>query len=355
MKKLLKKSLIFLMLVALMPLASFLVACGATPGETINGVSFVSDMYDEETGKAIFEVDLNVDTKLPYKWNPSSAKPDAEFTIPVEGQTDGSKNRDRYTFIDGVINVYDKNFEQIEIRIKVSGYTDQCIIRLKEYPESIRPLETSVVLNAGSSYTICAVGTFKTGNTTEERLLSESEYNFTVVTESEPVISVPNENRLTVCSLLNKSGTTTVTVTLNDRSGKSKGMSFKVEFTVVEAAKEMFLRFDNFSNFVEDGDTIEVDANKLTANAQGEYELHYKAFVISDLDTFIENVGEYRSVSSDNEYVSFDDENQIIKIKSDYSMDLDVTIYTDLFRAEEGEYLTLKIKFTIKYTAPTTP
>lgn len=355
MKKLLKKSLIFLMLMVMLPLASFLVACGATPGETANGVNFVSDLYDEETGKAIFEVDLNVPTELTFKCNPSTSENKVDYTIPVEGQTNAGYNRSRFTFEKGVITVNYDDFEQIEIKINVNGYTDQCIVRLKEYPVNIRPVETDVILNAGSSYTIRTIGTFMLDDgTMEDRLLLETEYNFSVVSDNEPIVSVPNESRLTVCSLLKSSGTTKVTVTLNDQSGKSKSMSFKVNFTIVETAKEGYLRFDNFDKFVESGDTIEVDANEMTANAQGEYELHYKGFFVSDIGTMIENVGNYRSASSDNSYITFDDANQIIKIKSEYSIDLDVTIYTDLFVLKDGVYSTLQISFTIKYIAPTT-
>lgn len=357
MKKLLKKSLIFLMLMVMMPLASFLVACGATPGNSVKGVAFVSDIYDEETGKAIFEVDLNVATELTYKCNPSTASGKIDYTIPVEGQTNAGYNRSRFTFEDGKITVNYDDFEQIEIKISISGYSDQCIVRLKKYPVSMRPLESSVILNAGSSYTIRALGTFELEDgSTEERYLTESEFNFTVTTESEPIISVPNEQRLTVCSLLKTSGKTKVTVTLNDRSGKSKGMNFKVEFNVVEIAKESFLRFENFDNFIETGDSIEVDANKLTANAKGEYELHYDALFVSEQGTFIEYDGGYRLSSSNNDYVSFDENNRIIKIKSAYDVELDVTVYTDLFAlGDDGNYKAVQITFKVNFIAKTNP
>ena len=361
MKNLLKKSLIILMLMVMLPLSSFLVACGATAGETANTVAFVSDIYDEETGKAIFEVDLGVPTELKFKCNPSTAKNKADYTIPVEGQSNAGYNRSRFTFEDGIITVNYDDFEQIEIKINVNGYTDQCIVRLKEYPISIRPAEADVIINSGASHTMMAYGTFELADgTTEERLLLEKDYKFSVVSENEQVVDVPNSSRLTVCSLLQSAGSTKVKVTLNDQSGKTKkdvnqkDISFYVNFTVVEVAKEGFLVFDNFNKFVEDGDAIAVDANSYEANANGEYELHYSAFFVSELGTFIENIGDYRGSSSDNNYITFDDENQLIKIKSNVDLKLDVTIYTDLFKIEQGVYSTLQINFEIYFTAKTT-
>lgn len=360
MKKLLKKSLIILMLMVMLPLSSFLVACGATPGEEAFGVMFDSQKYDEETGKAIFEVDLGVPTELPIICNPSTARDKVDYTIPVEGQTNAGYNRSRFTFEKGVITVNYDDFEPVEIRVIVGEYSDQCIVKLKEYPISIRPAEAGVVLSSGSSYTINAIGIFEVPDktdprltVTEERLLLEEEYNFKVVSSNEQAIDVPNENRLSVCSIQNTYGSSKVTVYLLDQSKKSKEISFDVNFSVVEVAKQGFLIFDGFDKFVEDGGSIEVDANVMTENANGEYELDYTAMFVSELDTFIQNVGSFRGASNDNRYITFDDENQKIKIKSNVNLDLKVTIYTDLYKYEGGKYSTLQINFDIKFIAKT--
>ena len=47
------------MLMVMLPLSSFLVACGATPGEEANGVMFDSQKYDEETGKFVMDRKLS--------------------------------------------------------------------------------------------------------------------------------------------------------------------------------------------------------------------------------------------------------------------------------------------------------
>ena len=127
MKKLLKKSLILLLLLVMIPLSSFLVACGASPGKDAKAVLFVSDKYDEVTGQAIFEVDLNVATTLTFKCNPSTSTNTVRYTIPVEGQTNSSLNRSRFTFEKGVITVDNEDFEQIEIKVTVNGQTWRAI------------------------------------------------------------------------------------------------------------------------------------------------------------------------------------------------------------------------------------
>ena len=351
MKKVIKKSLIFLLMLVMLPLSGLLSACGATPAEDALGVYFVSDLYDEETGKAIFEVDLKVETTLTYKCTPSTSSSAVNFTIPVEGQTNSSLNRSKFTFDEGKITVNYADFEQIEVKITVNGQTDQCIVRLKEYPVEIYPTETEVVLNSRASYTICAMGKFaKADGTFEYKPLLEKDYNFTVTSDQETVMSVPNPNRLTVCSVQSKSATANVTVVLNDQSGVSKGMTFKVKFIIIETAKDGYLRFDNFSKFVGNDDTLVVDANKLSANANGEYELHFRAFFISEVDTYIENIGSFNCKTDSSDYVTFDNEAQIIKVKSSIDLKLKITVWTELSKADNS---ILGITFNIDYKAKT--
>lgn len=353
MKKILKRMLLFAMMLVMLPLSTFLVACGATPADTANAVMFVSDIYDEATGKAIFEVDLMVPTELTFKCNPSTAENKPSYTIPVEGQTNSSLNRSRFDFKDGVITVNHAKFEPVEIKITVNGYTDQCIVRLKEYPVEIYAAETDVVLNAYGSYTICAMGKFKLADGTyEHRPLLEKDFNFSVYSDNETVISVPNHSRLTVCSERLNTNTANVTVKLLDESGKEKGISFTVKFTVKEMAKDGFLLFEGFDSFVENGSTVVVDANEMTANVEGEYEIRFKAYFISSMDTLLENIGGFECLTESNEYVSFDNANQLIKIKSDYNGEYVVTVWTNLFK-EDGS--TLGITFTIDFIAEVNP
>ena len=351
MKKILKRTFLFVMMLVMLPLSTFLVACGATPSDTANAVLFVSDIYDEETGKAIFEVDLMVPTELTFKCNPSTSENKPSYTIPVEGQTNSSLNRSRFDFKDGVITVNHAKFEPVEIKISVNGYTDQCIVRLKEYPVEIFTTQTEVVLNAYGSHTILAMGKFKLAdNSFEVRPLLERDFNFSVYSDKETVISVPNHSRLTVCSERLNTDSATVTVKLLDESGKEKGLSFTVKLTVKEMAKDGFLLFDGFDSFFENGSTVVVNANEMTANANGEYELHFKAYFISDLDTLIENIGSFECLTESNDYVSFDNDSQIIKIKSDFDGVYVVTVWTNLFKPDGS---TLGITFEIDFTAST--
>ena len=354
MKKILKRMLVFAMMLVMLPLSAFLVACGATPADEANAVMFVSDIYDEETGKAIFEVDLMVPTELTFKCNPSTFENKPSYTIPVEGQTNSSLNRSRFDFKDGIITVNHAKFEPVEIKITVNGYTDQCIVRLKEYPVEIYATETDVVINAYGSHTICAMGKFKLpDNTFEFRPLLERDYNFSVYSDNETVVSVPNHSRLTVCSERLNTNSANITVKLLDESGKEKqGLSFTVKITVREMAKDGFLLFEGFNNFIENGSTVELNANEMTPNVNGEYELRFKAYFISDLDTLIENNGGFECLTESNDYVTFDNAAQLIKVKSNYDGEYVVTVWTNLFKPDGS---TLGITFTIDYTAPTTP
>lgn len=354
MKKILKRMLVFAMMLVMLPLSAFLVACGATPADEANSVMFVSDIYDEETGKAIFEVDLMVPTELTFKCNPSTFENKPSYTIPVEGQTNSSLNRSRFDFKDGIITVNHAKFEPVEIKITVNGYTDQCIVRLKEYPVEIYATETDVVINAYGSHTICAMGKFKLpDNTFEFRPLLERDYNFSVYSDNETVVSVPNHSRLTVCSERLNTNSANIKVKLLDESGKEKqGLSFTVKITVREMAKDGFLLLEGFNNFVENGSTVELNANEMTPNVNGEYELRFKAYFISDLDTLIENNGGFECLTESNDYVTFDNDAQLIKVKSNYDGEYVVTVWTNLFKPDGS---TLGITFTIDYTAPTTP
>lgn len=344
MKKIIRKSFIFLMMLMMFPLSAFLTSCGATPAEEALGVFFVSNKYDAETGKAIFEVDLNSPEELTYQCNPSTTAAIIDFTIPVEGQTT-SLNRFYYVFNKGVVTATDSRFEQIEIKITVGKYSDQCIVRLKEYPLEIYPAQNEVVINAYGSHTICAKGRFADGSI---RTLLEEDYNFTVVSDNESVISVPNSSRLTVCSERSTASSATVTVTINDNKGESKGLTFKVKITVVEIAKSGFLKIDNFGKFVDSGDTVEVDANVLELNHLGEYELKYTAYFESVMGTIIKSEHGFVGSSNNNACVSFDNDNQIIKVKSDNDVVIEVSIWTGLFK-EDGSVL--KITFNIDYKA----
>ena len=144
-----------------------------------------------------------------------------------------------------------------------------------------------------------------------------------------------------------------IKVKLLDESGKEKqGLSFTVKITVREMAKDGFLLLEGFNDFVENGSTVELNANEMTPNVNGEYELRFKAYFISDLDTLIENNGGFECLTESNDYVTFDNDAQLIKVKSNYDGEYVVTVWTNLFKPDGS---TLGITFTIDYTAPTTP
>lgn len=97
-----------------------------TPEQEIN-IKFISDLTDNETGKAIFNVVLGVPFELNFECEPVEYSDRVTFTIVDDGS---AANRSRFSFVNGVITVSNSDFEQIEIKIELDGYSDNCFVRL---------------------------------------------------------------------------------------------------------------------------------------------------------------------------------------------------------------------------------
>lgn len=332
MKKKLAKTLIFLMVV-MFPVTILLSGCGATATNEARGVHFVSSKYDEETGYAIFEVDLNVATNLDYKVNPSSWSGYSVTYQPIGGDP---ANRVRYELINGVITVKSLDFQEIQIRIHINGHTDTCIVRLKEYPVKIQTNLTQVNINAFGVYTINVYGEFDDGaGSTYTRPITDNEFNFTIATSDETVIDVPNENRLKVCSVRRNSAAATVTVTLNDMQGESKGLSFTIHFNVVQNASSGYLLVSGYDKFVNNGDTIDINLSDLEYE-EGHYVLSWRLYVFSESGRYTETTSS--CTTNNSRYVEIDNDASTLFITTDGSLSLKVNIWTPLIDGDGNAF-----------------
>jgi len=277
MSKRLSKIFMVLAITLLFPFALLLTGCGATPVNSVNAVYFESNLYDEETGYAVFEVDLNVETELTFKINPSVWEGYEPVYAVVRGG-EKEENRSRFRLEYGKITVLNPKFEEITVRIYVNEFEDTCIIRLKEYPTDIfltddtKVKESTDYVNAGGVYTLHVYGQYTVPKVDEEgnvvkdgkgdivtenviRELGDDRYNFLVESSDKTVIDVLDNSRLKVCSLKHKIESATVTISLLDTTGKVRGETFvlKLKLNVVLSPNSSIVTMDGFGEFVEKG------------------------------------------------------------------------------------------------------
>lgn len=333
MKKFLRKSCFVFLLVLMLPLTLFLSACGATPVNEIQAVFFETDIYED--GIPVFEVDLNTPTYFPYRINPSTAVSYVpKWDNPYQGK-DTINNKNRYEFnknYDGKLIVFDQNFEDIKIRVFFGDIcSDTAIVKLKKYPIAIRADVTDVSINTSGSYTICPIGTFKEGDTTYERPLLASEYNFEVKSLNESIVSVVNSSRFEICSEMKNSvavTSTKVSVELKDLSGRSvKGSNgekllFEVNVNIVPTATTGYvdIKGNNYNvgtnvqaGFIENGDAVEIKLAEMNVNGETLKYFEYDVNFVSSLSGLIDAEFVYCTTNNTG-YFEVDDENQRITI-----------------------------------------
>ena len=356
MKKVFRISLYMLIFAVIFPITVFLAGCGATPKKEALGVFFESDIYDDETGYAIFEVDEDVVTKLDYKINPSTW---AGYVITYAVKECTPQNRSRFTLDDGKIKVEQPEFEEIKIEIHVNNHMDTCIVRLKKYPTSMFLVDESgeevktldVTINAFGSYTINPYGRFldANGNSYVQPLI-EYEYGFSLSCSDETVLNIPNSSRLKVYSIRAAAESAKVTVSLKDSKGKPLH-TVEVNIHVVLNAGNAFATIDGYDSFVNDSSEIEIDANRLNVDEKGNYVLKYDLFIMSNDGRYIDStLVDNTCTISDTKYASVGKEKNTILIEDDSLPEIGfkVSIWTNLIKDNGSAYsisFDVKIKF----------
>lgn len=355
MKKKLKALFMSLLLVMVMPAVLILSGCGATPANEILGVTFVSPNYDEETGLAVFEVDINVATPLTYKFNPSSG---SGYAVTYAIKECPAQNLSRFTLKDGVINVVSSAFEDIKVDIYVNGQVDTCIVKLKKYPTSMflydvdgvsetKDLEISI--NALSTYTINPVGRFldASGRSYVKPLL-EYDYSFEVTTSDPTIIDVPLQNRLKINAVTAKPSTADITVKLLNTAGQVL-QTVNIKVNVVLNATNASVILDGYGEFVSNGDEIEIDANALEVDGDGNYVIGYQVFAFSSDGRFVEqaNIQTICRVS-ETRYIEYSKtEDAILVDMVSSSLTFKMSLWTNLI---DDEGLPFMISFNVTIT-----
>lgn len=338
-----RNSLIVFLLLLVLPLGVVLTACGATPSNEVKSVFFDTQLYDEETGYAVFEVDFNRETELTYKVNPSSwsgYRPVYQTLRSGENE----QNRTRFELKDGKITVTDRAFEPITVQISINDFRDICIIRLKEYPTDIffkddegNPIkEYNAPVNAEGAYKIHVFGSFNVGGgQTVVRELEDNKYKFNVVSSDSTVIEVKNKERLLVNTLKAKPESASVSINLLNADGNVVGSTLKVNFGVTPLVGQGFIDIDGCDKFIIESneETIIINASSLETRGSGSdlvyimnydidlysstgiyiYESEYNVEVISNLQRYVKPVG-----------------NKQIEIKTNSNLNFKLTFGTNL-------------------------
>lgn len=356
MKKIFKISLYAVLLAVIMPFTLFLSGCGATPSKEALGVYFESQIYDEETGYAVFEVDKNVNTKLSYKVNPSSW---GSYAVTYAIKECSAQNRSRFTLKDGKIKVESDLFEEIKIEIYINSYVDTCIVKLKKYPTSMFMYDVngqevtsmSVTINAYGSYTISPYGRFMDSNgVSYVQPLLEYDYNFTVTTSDETIISVPNSNRLKVSSARKNIGSAKVIASLKDATGKVVH-SVEVTINVVLNASSSFVIVSGHDSFVNNGSSVEINLSDLEMDEDGNGILNYSLYVLSEDGRYIDSgVVEVFCTISDTKYAIVDNVNSCVLIEpaTVSETSFKVSLWTNLI-VDNGSAYSISFDVKINY------
>ena len=151
----------------------------------------------------------------------------------------------------------------------------------------------------------------------------------------ETVIDVPNENRLKVCSVRRNSAAATVTVTLNDMQGESKGLSFTIHFNVVQNASSGYLLVSGYDKFVNNGDTIDINLSDLEYE-EGHYVLSWRLYVFSESGRYTETTSS--CTTNNSRYVEIDNDASTLFITTDGNLSLRVNIWTPLIDGDGNAF-----------------
>lgn len=393
MKKFNKKIFLLLSFMLILPFTILLTGCGATPARNVQSLKFVSDLYDQKTGYAIFEVDLNVETFLDYKITPSSGIASPTFSIfvynnnPDTTDENSEINRTRAVMYNGKFTVIDEKFEEMVIKIELGELEDYCIVRLKKYPDKIfidracTLTESSDYINAYGEYTLHIFGNYSSDPENPDiRELKDTDFDFLVESNDITVINVLNSSRLKVCSIKNKIETATVTIYLLDTSGNKienpylspdateeekldkKYVRVKLKLTVILPPAMAKIEIEGHSEFIEPDETItlKVEENdfetELSPSGEWSYYLvDYHVELFTENGIYITNKMFTTTVTTNNDkFVRVDNASQKLKFRrpttgTSYGEPVKITITSSANTALGESY---SISFYIDFIFP---
>ena len=307
-----KKIFLALILAVSLPVVAFLTGCGATPSNKLTGILFDTMKYDEDSGLPVFEVDKDITTELGYKIYPSTASGYKVYFDPVDKGT--SENTSRFTFKDGAINVNSSDFEDVRYKVRAGDFSDVCIIRLKTYPIEISTDKPTMVVNSFDIVPINVQATFVNSiGVVSTRNITESEFDFVVETSDETIIQIPNENRLKFCPVRNGKSQAEVTVTLLNGQGEKTKSSFTITVQIIQRISEAYVTMSGVQDILEDGDTANVDYDKLEVEG-GLRRVDFSIYPVNVGDVIVDDELKYSISLSSKTYAKVSDDGKYILI-----------------------------------------
>lgn len=343
MKNKFKSLFLTLLFILVLPLVSFLTACGATPSNEITGVLFDALKYTED-GIPIFEVDKDVATELKYKIYPSSASGYKVYFD--QAGTGTTANASRFLFDDGKITVIDNNFEEVKYRVRVGEFSDTCVIRLKEYPTRIYSEDINLTMHTNDVEDIEIYAEIDD----EIKRITEQDFNFLVETNDETIINIPNKNCLKFIARQDSLEPVKVTVTLLDSQGEVYSKLNKIEITinVIKNIEDSLVVVSGASDFAKSGDEVDINFSKL--DEEGGYKvIKFNIFPLNTGGILVKDEGnnyiisisnkDYAKLSSDGKYILLNG-----AVENGYTFS--VTIYTQ-HKMEDNTTFCIDLKFKI--------
>lgn len=217
--------------------------CGVKGGSLPMGIEFVRD---------VFYVDYNVETHLDYKIYPSTAE---NVYVNYEIKNDSSLTGYFDFSKDGSILIYNQRFTSIGVKVKLNDHSDECEVKLKEYPSSIQFKNDTENINAGCVMPLDLEGLFDG----EVKSCKDRQYNFKLSSSNPSVVQVISEDNLTVKST-GRRGKVTIDVQICDSANQEKsGLKASVELNVVDDISEAFITLGS-DKVLHDGDVLDYEA-----------------------------------------------------------------------------------------------
>lgn len=350
------------------PAIVMLAGCGATPINNVKAVYFDTNLYDDDTGYAVFELDLNKPTILTCKVNPSGWNGELVFNAVNLSPTNAN-----YFDLDahsGQFTIINENYQTVEVQvlinIDVAGsirtIEDRCYVKQKIYPSQIyfskeKYTEQTIYINSLGAHSLHVYGNFGRGEINE---ISESEFNFKVISNDNSIINVPDSSRLKIYSQQSKIKEVDVEIYLLDTFGEEKGDKYHLTLHVIVVlpTSDSLATFEGYDSFIQNGDEIDItidntfDSSIIGGSTYYNLKFDFELFSTSgqSKQVYISS-DEYTITCTSNQesYRNIDNENRIFQVRkpqNSNNLSIDITIATSANNVDKQVYkMSFKINF----------
>lgn len=301
------------------------VACSGTGGTELRGVRFTQSVY---------EADRTVPVKLEYKVYPSTAQNynlDFEFYSESSSAWDTQFTFDKNTRLFTIKENADNDFE-LKVTVTSGSYSDECKVKLKQYPTEIKFAEDTVYINKNGTLNLQLLG--KSAGSSEFTTVLSENYNIELTSSNNSIVST--DNTMMVASN-GKSGSVTITAKIKDLSGNyiikdrddaiKEAITATIEVIVIDNVSECDVFVKGLNNYIAlSGSDTQSESNTITIN---ETQLALAAWLYSSDGVKLDNdVVDITFVSQNPKIVSVKkdgDGNYILDSNGRYLFDINLT------------------------------